>query len=126
MNVLVSNYNIAFAFDYNGKSGPLIEGVEMLNCQAYNRNVFVHALNVLPGYLAPQFSFITTGTEISGTVFNLRGLQDVVIENTLIECDGSLRSDLVRSMIEKRIRLAPSLQKIAREREQRQRGERPL
>lgn len=85
INVLVSNYNVAFDFVYSGKKHPLIEGVEMLNCQAYNGNVFVRALNVLPGYLAPQFSFITSGTEINGTVFNLRGLQDVVIENTLIE-----------------------------------------
>jgi hypothetical protein len=85
MNVLVSNYNIAFGFGYNGTSGPLIEGVEMFNCQAYNGNSFVNAVNRVPGYVPPQFSFISSGTELSGTVFKLRGLQDIVFENTLIE-----------------------------------------
>jgi hypothetical protein len=85
MNVIASNYDVAFAFGYNGKSGPLIEGVEMFNCQAYNGNTFVRAVNRVSGYLPPQFSFITNGTELSGTVFDLAGLQDVVIDNALIE-----------------------------------------
>jgi hypothetical protein len=86
MNVVVSNYNLAFSFGYNGTSG--IEGVEMFNCQAYNGNVFVEAVNTVSGYLPPQFSFITSGTQLDGIVFNLQGLQDVVIENTLIETNA--------------------------------------
>jgi hypothetical protein len=93
MNVMVSNYDTAFAFGYTGRSGPMIEGVTMFNCQAYNGNDFVHAVNKIGDYLAPQFSFNTCGTQLRGTVFKLSGLQDVVIENTLIETEAASYAD---------------------------------
>jgi hypothetical protein len=93
MNVIASNYDTAFVFGYNGDAGPLIEGVEMFNCQAYNGYGFVRAVNKVADYLPPQFSFITCGTELSGTVFKLSGLQNVVIENTIIETNAVSYAD---------------------------------
>jgi hypothetical protein len=93
VDVIASNYETAFAFNYNSDRGPLIEGVEMFNCQAYNGDSFVRAINKIVDYLAPQFNFISCGTELSGTVFKLRGLQDVVIENALIETNAASYAD---------------------------------
>jgi hypothetical protein len=84
LNVLGSNYDTVFAFNY-GTTSPGIEGVQMFNCQSYNGNGLISAQNTISGYLSPQWSFITCGWQGGGTVFSLKGLQDVVIENALLE-----------------------------------------
>jgi hypothetical protein len=87
INVLGSNYNIVFEFNY-GTTAPGIEGVELFNCQSYNGNGLVSAQNTIPGYLPPQWSFINCGWQGDGTAFALKGIQDVLIENAIVETNA--------------------------------------